>query len=112
MLGTILSPFGVYNIAHASLRSSPIWYDLTTLGANDWHYRVPIVISSSTVINSTVSVDVDFNSLLSVLGVSRTFDVNSPRVIRLNGTIVTVQEFNQMIYNGATDNFNNRGNIH
>lgn len=111
MLGIILSPFGVDNIAYASLRSSPIWYDLTTLGSNDWHYRVPIVTSSNTVINSTVSVDVDFNSLLSALGVSGTFDVNSPRVIRPNGTIVTVQEFNQTIYNGTTDNSNTRGNI-
>lgn len=111
MLGIILSPLGVYNIAHASLRTSPTWYDLSALGSNDWHYRVPIVTSSSTVINSTVSVDVDFSSLLNSLGVSGTFDVNSPRVIRPNGTIVTVQEFNQTIYGGATDSSNTRGNI-
>lgn len=112
MLGIIFSPLGIYNTAHATLRSSPTWYDVNTVGVTpDWHYRVPIVTPSTTTVNSTVSVDVDFNALLTTLGVSGTFDANSPRIIRPNGTIVTIQEFNQTIYGGVTDSTANRGNI-
>ena len=41
---------------------------------------------------------------------SGTFD-NSPRVVRPNGTIVNIQEFNQTIYGGATNSTASRGNI-
>lgn len=112
ILSIVFSPFGVYNIAYANLRASPIWYDSNGVGTgSDWHYRVPIVTGSTTVINSTVSVDVDFNALLNTLGVSGTFDVNSPRVIKANGTIINTQEFNQTIYAGTTDINVGRGNI-
>lgn len=113
ILGIIFTPLGTYNIANAALRSSPTWYDSNTVGVTpDWHYRVPIVTPSNTVVNGTVSVDVDFAALLSSLGVSGTFDANSPRVVRPNGTISTIQEFNQTIYNNVTDSSTTRGNIH
>lgn len=112
MLGMIYSPLGIYKNAQASLRSLPTWYDVNTVGvAPDWHYRVAIITPSTTAINSTVSVDVDFNSLLTTLGVSGTFDVNSPRIVRPNGNIVTIQEFNQTIYGNSTNSVSNRGNI-
>ena len=104
ILGIIFTPLGTYNIANAALRSSPTWYDSNAVGVTpDWHYRVPIVTPSNTVVNGTVSVDVDFAALLNSLGVSGTFDTNSPRVVRPNGTISTIQEFNQTIYNNVTD---------
>lgn len=112
MLGIIFTPLGIYNTANATLRSSPVWYDSNTVGVTpDWHYRVPIVTPSTTVVNGTVSVDVDFSALLTALGVSGTFDANSPRIVRPNGTIVTIQEFNQTIYGNVTDSSTNRGNI-
>lgn len=112
VLGIIFSPLGIYNNANATLRSSPTWYDLNAVGiAPDWHYRVPITTPSTNSVNSTVSVDVDFNALLTTLGVSGTFDVNSPRVVRPNGTIVNIQEFNQTIYGGSTNSTSGRGNI-
>lgn len=112
MCAIVFSPLGTYNIAQASLRTSPNWYDINTVGvAPDWHYRVAIVTPSNTSVNSTVSVDVDFASLLNSLGVSGTFDANSPRVVRPNGSIANVQEFNQTIYAGVTDSSSTRGNI-
>lgn len=70
----------------------------------NWKYSVPLTISSGATVNSTVKVDVDFASLLSRLGVSGTLDFNSIRVVRPNGTLATIQEFNDNIYNGSTDN--------
>ena len=66
--------------ANADLRSSPTWYDQNAVGATpDWHYRVPVNVPAGTTVNSTIKVDVDFNALLATMGVSGTFDVNSPR---------------------------------
>lgn len=59
------------------------WYDTNVAGTTpDWHYRAPINIPASTTQNSTIKLDVDFNNLLSTLGVSGTFDIQSPRVVR------------------------------
>lgn len=83
------------------------WYD------NQWTYRVPITIPAGAAVNSTVKVDVDFAALLTTLGASGTFDVNSPRLVRSNDTtLVTTQEFTDTVYNAATDAANNaRGEI-
>lgn len=82
------------------------WYDPA------WHYRVPITVPAGASVNSTVKVDVDFNALLAQLGVSGTFDVNSPRVVRPNDTLATVQEFTDSVYGGATDPVGNgRGEV-
>ncbi|QJB70868.1 DUF11 domain-containing protein [Parasphingorhabdus halotolerans] len=46
------------------------------------------------------------------LGISGTFDVNSVRVVRPNGTLATIQEYTDGIFNDATDAANNnRGEI-
>lgn len=90
--------------ALSDLRSAPAWYDSNAVGsAPDWHYRVPITIPAGNAINSTIKVDVNFTTLLTQMGVSGTFDVNSPRVVRPNGTLSTNQEFTDVIFAGATD---------
>jgi uncharacterized repeat protein (TIGR01451 family) len=99
--------------AFADLRSAPVWYDQNAVTTSpDWHYRVPVTIAAGASVNSTVKVDVDFNALLSTMGVSGTFDVNSPRVVRSTGALSTTQEFTDRIYAGATDAASNgRGEI-
>ena len=99
--------------ASADLRASPTWYDQNAVGATpDWHYRVPVNVPAGATVNSTIKVDVDFNALLATMGVSGTFDVNSPRIVRPGGSLAVRQEFNDTIYNGATDASNNgRGEI-
>jgi hypothetical protein len=88
----------VSGTARADLRSTPAWYDPT------WHYRVPISVPAASAVNSTVVVDADFAALLTQLGISGTFDANSPRVTRANGTtLVAAQEFTDTKYAGATD---------
>ena len=80
------------------------WYDTNTANvAPNWHYRVPINIPANTVINSTVKFNVDFNLLLTQLGVTGTFDANSPRIIRPNETLVSTQEFTDRLYNNVLD---------
>ena len=70
---------------------------------NTWHYMVPIVIPAAPV-NSTIVVNANFVALLTTLGVSGTFDPNSPRIVRAdNATLSTNQEFTDAVYNGATD---------
>lgn len=83
------------------------WYD------NQWHYRVPIPIPAGARINSTIKFNVDFNALLSTLGASGSFDINSPRIVRSDDqTLVTNQEFTDSVYNNATDALaNNRGEV-
>ncbi len=91
------------NKAFADLRV-PAWYDQNAVNvAPDWHYRVPINIPAGATINSTVKVDVNFVTLLTTLGVSGTFDANSPRVVRSTGVLATNQEFTDSVYAGATD---------
>ena len=99
--------------ALADLRSAPTWYDSNAVTTTpDWHYRVPINVPAGATVNSTVKVDVDFTSLLSTMGVSGTFDVNSPRVVRSTGALSTIQQFTDTVYAGATDAAGNaRGEV-
>jgi uncharacterized repeat protein (TIGR01451 family) len=84
--------------AQADLRSAPAWFDPT------WHYRVPISIPNSSALNSMVVVDANFTTLLAQLGVSGTFDANSPRVTRADGTtLVASQEFTDAKFANVTD---------
>ncbi len=88
----------------ADLRTAPTWFDQNAVTTTpDWHYRVPVTIGSGNAVNSTVKVDVDFNALLTQMGVTGTFDVNSPRVVRSTGALSTTQEFTDRVYAGATD---------
>ena len=98
---------------HADLASAPTWFDSNAVGtAPDWHYRVPITIPAAATVNSTIKLDVDFNALLTQLGVSGTFDNGSPRVVRSNGVLSNTQEFTDAVYLGATDALNNgRGEV-
>ena len=78
-----------------------------------WTYRVPINVPAGASVNSTIKLDVDFNALLTALSVAGTFDVNSPRVTRADGTTLsTTQEFTDTVYAGATDAAGNgRGEV-
>ncbi len=98
--------------AHADLRV-PAWYDVNTvITAPDWHYRVPITIPAGTAINATIKTDVNFTALLTQLGVSGTFDVNSWRIVRPTGALATTAEYTDSVFAGATDVLNNeRGEI-
>lgn len=90
--------------AYTDLRSAPAWYDQNAVGTTpDWHYRVPINVPAGATLDSTIKVDVNFNTLLAQMGVSGTFDVNSPRVVRPNGTLATTQEFTDAVFADATD---------
>ncbi len=97
----------------ADLRTNPTWYDQNAVGsAPDWHYRVPVNVPAGAAVNATVKVDVDFNALMATMGISGTFDVNSPRIVRPGGSLAARQEFTDTIYNGATDaSGNGRGEI-
>jgi hypothetical protein len=97
----------------ADLRSNPTWWDQNAVGsAPDWHYRVPVNVPAGAAVNSTIRVDVDFNALMATMGISGTFDVNSPRVVRPGGSLAVQQEFTDRIFNGATDAASNgRGEI-
>jgi hypothetical protein len=110
ILALVLAPVSP---AHADLRAAPVWWDQNTVGATpDWHYRVPISVPGGATINSTVKVDVDFQALVSTMGVTGTFDVNSPRVVRATGAIAATQEFTDSVYAGATDATGNaRGEV-
>lgn len=91
-LGIILLLALLPNIAAAS------WWN------NNWNYMVPIVIPTGATINNTIVVNVNFNALLTTMGVVGTFDANSPRIVRAdNATLSTDQEFTDAVYNGATD---------
>jgi uncharacterized repeat protein (TIGR01451 family) len=97
----------------ADLRSAPSWFDVNGVGsAPDWHYRVPIEIPSNTIASSTIRIDVDFNSLLSSMGLSGTFDSDSPRIVRNDGSLVAVQQFTDTVYEDGTDaEYNSRGEV-
>lgn len=89
------------------------WYDSNAAGtAPDWSYRVPINIPAGAPVNSTVKFDVNFNALITTLGVGGTFDINSPRVVRPSDVIVSTQEYTDRIYNNVLDAAaNGRGQI-
>lgn len=98
--------------ASAALQTSPVWYQASAGASSAWHYRVPLTLASAPGIGATAVFNVDFNALLTALGVSGTFDVNSPRVVDAAGTLVPTQEFTDTIYGGATDAIGNaRGEI-
>ncbi|HKC49597.1 MAG TPA: choice-of-anchor X domain-containing protein [Myxococcota bacterium] len=94
-------------VARADLRSAPAWYDPT------WHYRVPVSLPAASAVGSTNVVDVDFAALLTQLGISGTFDTNSPRLTRTDGTtLATTFEWTDVKYAGATDAAaNSRGEL-
>ncbi len=95
-----LAPRAVFS----DLRTAPAWFDQNAVAAApDWHYRVPITVPAGAALNSTIKVDVNFNTLLAQMGVSGTFDVNSPRVVRPNGTLAATQEFTDVVFADATD---------
>ena len=93
--------------ARADLRSSPAWYD------PNWHYRVPVSLPAASAINSQNVVDVDFAALLTQLAINGTYDTNSWRLTRADGTtLVTNQEWTDRVYAGATDAAgNSRGEL-
>jgi hypothetical protein len=77
-----------------------------------WKYSVPVNIATGSSINSTVKLDVNFATLLTSLGVVGTLDVNSIRVVRPNGTLATIQEFNDNIFADVNDaTGNSRGEV-
>lgn len=87
--------------------ASAAWFNAT------WTYRVPINVPAGASVNSTIKLDVDFNALLTALNIAGTFDVNSPRVTRTDGTTLsTTQEFTDTVYAGATNAAGNgRGEV-
>ena len=87
---------------------APGWWDPDGVGSgSDWHYRVPVTLPSTSSINSTAKVDVDFAALFTQLGISGTFDANSVRIVRPGGAIAAVQEYTDRIYGGTTDSSSN-----
>ncbi len=100
-------------LALSDLRASPVWYDPGATGSlPDWHYRVAVTLPAGASVNSTAVVDVDFAALLGQLGISGSFDANSPRIVRANGSLATTQEYTDTVYADATDaSGNDRGEI-
>ena len=100
--------FLILNVEHLAA-----WYDSNAAGtAPDWHYRVPVNISAGSPVNSTIKLNVNFNTLMTQLGISGTFDNNSPRIVRPNETLASTQEYTDRIYNGVLDPASNaRGEI-
>ncbi|APG62271.1 hypothetical protein LPB140_05035 [Sphingorhabdus lutea] len=107
--------FGIIFRADADLRtpSPPGWWDPDGVASGqDWHYRVPVTLPATSSVNSTAKVNVDFAVLMAQLSISGSFDINSVRVVRPNGTIAAVQEYTDTIFNNATDAAsNNRGEV-
>lgn len=101
--------------ARADLRTPapPGWWDPDGVGAgSDWHYRVSVRLPATSSVNSTATVDVNFDTIAAQLGVAGTFDVNSVRVVRPGGVLATIQEFNDTRFAGATDTISNgRGEV-
>jgi len=93
--------------------ATPAWWDPDGYSTGqDWRYRVPVTLPAASSVNSTARVDVDFSALLTQLGVSGTLDVNSVRVVRPNGTLAAVQEYNDTVFAAATDASGNaRGEV-
>lgn len=98
--------------AKSDLRT-PGWFDPDGIAVGqDWHYRVPVTLPASNSVSSTAVVDVDFTALMTQLGITGTFDINSVRVVRPGGAIATVQEYTDRVFNRVTDAAgNNRGEV-
>lgn len=111
----LLANYILSSPARADLRTPapPGWWDPDGVGSGqDWHYRVPVTLPSTSSVNSTAKVDVNFSTLMTQLGISGTFDINSIRVIRPGGTPAATQEYTDTVYAGATDGTgNNQGEI-
>jgi len=75
----------------------------------NWHYRAEININSA-VVNQTGKIDIDFNGGLGLVG---DLDENSIRIVKSDGvTLLTKQEFTDILYSNATDGTNNgRGEV-
>ncbi len=98
--------------ASAGLQTAPVWYNASAAASSAWHYRVPLTLASAPGVGATAVFNVDFAALLAQLGVSGTFDVNSPRVVDASGVLVPTQEFTDTRYAGATDAAGNaRGEV-
>jgi uncharacterized repeat protein (TIGR01451 family) len=113
-LALIMALFlGSFVPAAADLRSAATWYDQNTVTTTpDWHFRIPINIPAGASVSSTIKVDVDFSAALVQMGVTGTFDVNSPRIVSSTGVLVTRQEFTDRILGGVTDAAGNgRGEV-
>ena len=92
----------------ADLQSGPTWFDVNDVGSlPDWHFRTPIDVPSGTAANSTIRIDVDFDTLLAAMGTSGTFDPDSPRIVKSDGSLVAVQQFTDTVYADGTDPENN-----
>jgi len=78
------------------------WWDTT------WHYRAELNINTA-VVNQTGKIDIDF----SALGLPSALDENSIRIVKSDGTtLLTKQEFTDILYNNTTDALNNdRGEV-
>ncbi|MFK7843242.1 MAG: hypothetical protein AB8B54_13340 [Sphingorhabdus sp.] len=100
-------------LANLRTPSPPGWYDPDGVATGqDWHYRVPVNLPATSSVNSTAKVNVNFTTLMMDLGITGSFDINSIRVVRPNGSLATTQEYTDRIFNDATDAAaNNRGEI-
>lgn len=110
LLGAIVPPVP----AGAALRSGPAWWDPDGIGTgHDWHYRVPVVLTFgyNPTAYRTVVANVDFAALLVQLGVSGTFDPDSVRVVRPNGTLATEQEFVRTQWQASSNVVATRGQV-
>ncbi len=92
--------------------ASPAWWDPDGVSSGfDWHYRVPVHVATGSP-GDSVKVPVDFQSLLSELGVSGTFDANSVRVVSSTGSLLASQKFDDGNYMGSGDDVGNaRGDV-
>ncbi|MEO9634750.1 MAG: hypothetical protein ABJF89_13050 [Parasphingorhabdus sp.] len=114
--GIALAVIGLSAVtALADLRTPapPGWYDPDGVSTGqDWHYRVPVTLPATSTVNSTAKIDVNFSTLMTQLGISGTFDVNSVRVVRPNGALATTQEYTDRVFGDSTDAAgNDRGEI-
>lgn len=73
-----------------------------------WHYRAELNINTA-VVNQTGKIDIDF----AALGLPSALDENSIRIVKSDGiTLLTKQEFTDILYSNATDGLNNnRGEV-
>ncbi len=90
----------------------PGWY--SEPGAS-WHYRVPLELPATAAAGATVHLDVDFNSLLTSLGVNPAavdFAEASVRVVDAAGGLVNSAQFTDGVFNGLLDaTGNGRGEL-
>ncbi|MFH1958067.1 MAG: hypothetical protein ABIJ15_06285, partial [bacterium] len=93
IIGIILTAVMVTAVPANAALADPEWWDPDAVGAgDDWHYRLTITVSAGLYdrYDCPVIYELDFNDLLNRLGVTGTFDVNSPRVVEVTsiGTVL------------------------